>query len=580
MVIMMNNLFLKYILFITSISSLILLFSISCQPEKKGSPGQNKLRGFIAKEAMVVSAHPLATKAGVGILRRGGNAIDAAIAVQFALAVVYPSAGNIGGGGFMVIREDNGRTISLDFREKAPIAAHRNMFLDAEGDVIKDVSRLGHLSAGVPGTVDGMSEAFDKFGTMEWKELVQPAIDLAINGFPLTRIEAAGLNTNRDVFLEVNTIQPEITLVEHWDPGDTIYYPDLGKTLIRIRDMKKEGFYQGETANLLVAEMQRGGGLITHEDLNNYQAIWRDPVIGFYRNHKIISMGPPSSGGIALIQILQMLEQFPVSRYDLNAPDYIHLLAEAEKRVYADRARYLGDGDFIHIPQKELLDPAYNRSRMIDFSEEKAKPSAEVFSGEILTAESMETTHFSIVDPYGNAVAVTTTLNGGYGSKVFVAGAGFLLNNEMDDFSIKPGIPNMYGLTGGEANAIEPGKRMLSSMTPTILEKEGELFMVIGSPGGSRIITSVLQSILNVIEFDLTMQQSVAYKRFHHQWKPDHIVFERGRMNDEAKEELLVMGHKLTIRGPYSRVDAILVLEDGSLEGGADPRGDDLAFGY
>jgi gamma-glutamyltranspeptidase/glutathione hydrolase len=577
---MMYGFLKKHLPFRKTISVLVVLIVISCQSDKTRNTYKNKSRGFIAEKAMVVSAHPLASKVGVDILKRGGNAIDAAIAVQFALAVVHPSAGNIGGGGFMVIRENNGKTYTLDFREKAPMKADRNMYLDSYGNVIKDLSRNGHLSSGVPGTVDGMLKAYDKFSTMEWKDLLQPAIDLAYNGFALTRIEASGLNNNRDIFIEVNTIQPAITLIEHWDPGDTINYPDLAKTLTRIQEHGREDFYQGETANMIVAEMQRGGGLITHDDLDNYQSVWRKPVIGHYRKHKIISMGPPSSGGIALIQILQMLEQFPVSSYNMNSSEYIHLLAEAEKRVYADRARYLGDDEYFDVPQEELLDTAYNHKRMMDFSFEKVKPSEDIYAGILFSEESMETTHFSIIDQYGNAVAVTTTLNGGYGSKVFVAGAGFLMNNEMDDFSIKPGTPNMYGLTGGEANAIEPGKRMLSSMTPTIIEKEGKLFMVTGSPGGSRIITSVLQSILNVIEFDLTMQESVAYKRFHHQWNPDHIVFERGRMNDEVKEELLVKGHKLTVRGPYSRVDAILVLEDGILEGGADPRGDDVALGY
>jgi gamma-glutamyltranspeptidase/glutathione hydrolase len=576
----MHDLLANYSPYKKTISILILVIIVSCQPDKKDKSIKNGSRGFIAKEGMVVSAHPLASKVGVDVLKRGGNAVDAAIAIQFTLAVVYPSAGNIGGGGFLVLRENNGSIYSLDFREKAPLNASRDMYLDSTGNVIKDLSRTGHLSSGIPGSVDGMATAYEKFGTIEWKDLIQPAIDLASHGFPLTRLEASGLNNNRDIFMAVNTIQPAITLIEHWNQGDTIYYPELAKTLMRIRDQGREGFYQGETANLIVAEMQRGGGLITHEDLSGYESVWREPVIGFYRNHKIISMGPPSSGGIALIQILQMLEQYDISSYDMNSSEYIHLLAEAEKRVYADRARWLGDADFFDVPQAELLESAYNQARMMDFSSEKAKPSAEIFAGDFLPVESMQTTHFSIVDRYGNAVAVTTTLNGGYGSKVYIAGAGFLMNNEMDDFSLKPGTPNMYGLTGGEANAIEPGKRMLSSMTPTIIEKEGDLYMVTGSPGGSRIITSVLQSILNVIEFDLTMQESVAYKRFHHQWKPDHIVFERGRMNDEVKEELLVMGHKLTVRGPYSRVDAILVLKNGSLEGGADPRGDDVALGY
>jgi gamma-glutamyltranspeptidase/glutathione hydrolase len=529
---------------------------------------------------MVVSAHPLASKVGVDILEKGGNAVDAAIAVQFAISVVYPAAGNIGGGGFMVIRKNDGSTYTLDFREKAPIKAYRNMYIDSSGAVIKGLSRTGHLASGVPGSVDGMVKAHEKFSVLDWSDLLQPAIDLACKGFTLTRKEAAGLNNNRDSFLEANTIQPEFTLVENWNTGDSIHYNDLAKTLIRIKDDGWAGFYEGITANLIVAEMQRGGGLITHEDLSNYKSVWRDPVTGYYKDYKIISMGPPSAGGIALIQLLQMLEKQSLSRYSLNSTDYIHLLAEAEKRVYADRAKYLGDVDFYDVPREHLIDSTYNYSRMMDFSPEKAKPSEEIFAGELLPAESTETTHFSIVDQFGNAVAVTTTLNGGYGSKVFIAGAGFFMNNEMDDFSLKPGAPNMYGLTGGEANAIEPEKRMLSSMTPAIFEKKGDLYMVIGSPGGSRIITSVLQSFLNVVEFGQTMQQSVAYKRFHHQWMPDQIVFESGRMDDEIKDELLVIGHKLKLRGLYSRVDAILVLEDGSLEGGADPRGDDTALGF
>jgi len=559
---------------------LVLSFLPSCQTGIQLERDQELSRGLISQNAMVVSAHPLASKVGVDILKKGGNAIDAAIAVQFALSVVYPVAGNIGGGGFMVIREKDGTTYSLDFREKAPIKANRNMYLDSSGTVIKGLSRIGHLASGVPGTVDGMIKAHEKFSILDWHDLMQPAIDLASKGFTLTRKEAAGLNNNMDSFLEANTIQPEFTLVENWNAGDSIHYNDLARTLTQIRDDGWAGFYEGITANLIVAEMQRGGGLISHEDLLNYNSVWRDPVTGYYKDYKIISMGSPSAGGIALIQLLQMLEKYPLSRYSPISTDYIHLLAEAEKRVYADRAKYLGDADFYEVPSEHLMDSTYNHSRMEDFSTGKAKPSEEVFAGDLLPSESVETTHFSIVDQFGNAVAVTTTLNGGYGSKVCIAGAGFLMNNEMDDFSLKPGVPNMYGLIGGEANAIEPEKRMLSSMTPTIFEKEGVLFMVIGSPGGSRIITSVLQSFLNVVEFGQTMQQSVAYKRFHHQWKPDQIVFESGRMDDEIKDELLVIGHTLKLSGPYSRVDAVLVLEDGSLEGGADPRGDDSASGF
>ncbi len=562
------------------ISIVLLLTTSTCRMTDNTDRDQDNSRGFIAEKAMVVSAHPLASEVGVDILKKGGNAIDAAIAVQFALSVVYPTAGNIGGGGFMVIRKNDGSIFSLDFREKAPLKGYRDMYLDSEGEVIKDLSRNGHLASGVPGVVDGMEKAYQKFGTLAWEDLMQPAIDLARYGFPLTRKEAIGLNNNQKAFAELNTISPDFVLREEWSAGDTIRYSDLSETLTRIKINKRAGFYEGPTADLIVSEMERGGGLISYEDLNSYEAIWRDPIVGHYKDYKIISMGPPSAGGISLVQLLHMLEPFPISEYDLDEADYIHLLTEAEKRVYADRAKYLGDMDFYDVPLKQLLNRIYNEKRMEDFDPEYAKPSDDIFAGSPLSYESSETTHFSIIDQYGNAVAVTTTLNGGYGSKVFVGGAGFLLNNEMDDFSIKPGAPNMFGLIGGDANAIEPGKRMLSSMTPTIVEKNNDLYMVIGSPGGSKIITSVLQSFLNVVEFSQSMQRAVTYKRFHHQWKPDHIMFESGRMDDEVKEDLLLMGHKLMIRGPYSRVDAILVLEDGSLEGGADPRGDDAASGF
>ena len=559
---------------------MLILITSNCQTEDGNSRGQKISRGIIADNAMVVSAHPLASEVGVEILKKGGNAIDAAIAVQFALSVVYPAAGNIGGGGFMVVRKNDGSIYSLDFREKAPLKSSRDMYLDSTGQVIKDLSLKGHLASGVPGVVDGMDKAYQKFGTLDWEELIQPSINLARNGFQLTRKEALGLNNNQKTFIEANTISPDFVLYEEWKAGDTIRYTDLAETLVRIKNNKRAGFYEGHTAELIVAEMQRGDGLISYEDLDSYEAIWREPIVGHYKDFKIISMGPPSAGGISFVQLLQMLEEFPLSEYNLDEAEYIHLLAEAEKRVYADRAKYLGDMDFYNVPIIQLLDSIYNRNRMMDFNPEKAKPSDDIYAGELGLNEHMETTHFSIVDPFGNAVAVTTTLNGGYGSKVFVAGAGFLLNNEMDDFSLKPGVPNMFGLIGGEANAIVPGKRMLSSMTPTIVEKNGDLYMVIGSPGGSKIITSVLQSFINVVEFGQSMQKAVTYKRFHHQWKPDHIMFESGRMDDEVKEDLLVMGHKLMVRGPYSRVDAILVLEGGRLEGGADPRGDDAASGF
>ena len=577
----MLPLFRKFLSFNFTVRILIFLLIISSCTKNGGPIDKNTLHhGTIASQAMVVTAHPIASQTGIDILKNGGNAIDAAIAVQFALAVVYPAAGNIGGGGFMVIRLDNGESFTLDYREKAPSKSSKDMFLDVNKEVIKNASQLGHLASGVPGTVDGMVKAHSKFGILSWEELVQPAIDLAENGFPLTKNEANGLNNNLKYFKELNTLKPDFIIKPHWEEGDSIFNRDLAETLNQIQDHKRKGFYEGRVSDLIVAEMQRGGGIITKEDLMAYDSKWREPIIGFYKGYKIISMGPPSSGGVALVQLLSMLENTDLNQYKLNGQSYVHLLAEAEKRVYADRALYLGDADFINVPVDSLIDADYNRQRFFQINLDKATPSDDIFAGAIYPSESEETTHFSIVDTNGNAVSVTTTLNGGYGSKVIVGGAGFFLNNEMDDFSIKPGTPNMFGLIGGDANAIDPGKRMLSSMTPTIIEKDDNLFMVTGSPGGSRIITSVLQSILNVIEFGLSMQESVSVKRFHHQWKPDLISFEIDAFSSENIDKLENMGHNLEERGPFSRVDAILILPDGRLEGGADPRGDDTAIGY
>ena len=548
---------------------LLVVLTFACKSPRSGTPTV----GVTADSAMVVSAHPLASQIGARTLKAGGNAVDAAVATQFALAVVYPSAGNLGGGGFMVVRTTDGATATLDYREKAPGQSTRDMYLDESGSVRRGLSEKGHLSSGVPGAVAGMYEAHRRYGSLPWKDIVQPSIDLARNGFPLSRREANSLNGLQDTLRRYNTVMPEFLLRDQWNEGDTIYWEDLAHTLELVRDHGADGFYHGETADNIIAEMRRGNGLINYEDLRNYKPVWREPLIGTFKEYRIISMGPPSSGGIALMQLLNSVESFPLANWGHNKPRTVHLFTEAQRRVYADRAAWLGDPDFFEVPVNALIAKSYCRKRMNTFDPQHATPSNQISEGDPLHGESSQTTHLSLVDQRGNAVADTTTLNDSYGSGVVVAGSGFFLNDEMDDFSIKPGEPNMYGVIGGEANKIEPNKRMLSSMTPTIVERNGKLFMVVGTPGGSTIITSVFQTFLNVTEFGMTMQQAVSVKRIHSQWLPEVIFPEKGAIDKQDSLQLVKMGHRFD-EGYWDgigRVDAIRVLPDRRLEGGADP---------
>jgi len=536
-------------------------------------------KGLVADKAMVVSAREEASKIGIEIIKKGGNAFDAMIATQLALAVAYPYAGNISGGGFMVYRKANGAIGSLDFREKAPYKATKNMYQDKNGNVIPNLSTDGALSVGVPGSVAGIFEVHQKFGKLPLKDLFQPAIDLAKKGIVVTEKEKAKLDEYREVIVKISG---DKTLYNKtFTIGDTIKYLALANTLKQILKNGKDEFYKGKIAQKLVKFLQQKDGLISMQDLADYKAIWRQPITFQYKELNLISMAPPSSGGITLAQIMKMLEPYDLTQLGHNSTEYIQLLTEAERRAYADRNYFLGDPDFVKIPQKKLLDDAYLQSRMASFSFEKATSSAEVSHGNISVYESDETTHYSIVDSKGTAVSVTTTLNGAYGSKLYCDELGFFLNNEMDDFSSKPGVPNYYGLVGAEANSIAPQKRMLSSMTPTIVEKNGKLLMLLGSPGGSMIITSVLQTILNVYEFDMGMQQAVNAPRFHHQWLPEDVMMEPGKFATIILEKLTTKGYKINEKTApiLGKVDAILVLHDGKLEGGADFRGDDKADG-
>lgn len=532
----------------------------------------------VVTNGAVASAHPLASKIGVAILQQGGNAIDAAIATQLALAVVYPGAGNLGGGGFLVARLQDGRELAIDYREKAPAKASRNMYIDSKGNPDTNKSQNGHLASGVPGTVAGLF-ASAPYGRLSFSKLIAPAIELAEKGFVITAREAQSLNNIQEDLKKYNTVMPVFARSAPWKEGDTLVQADLARTLRRIQEKGAAGFYEGETARLIVEEMQRGSGIISYADLKEYTARTRTPHTFDYKGYRIVSMPMPSSGGLLLHQMMKMVEDKDIGRLGFHSPAAVQLMIEAERRAYADRAEYMGDADYFKVPVAKLSNEQYLRNRMSDYTPGKASLSLNIQPGYGPASESEETTHLSIIDKEGNAVAVTTTLNGSYGSLTVVGGAGFFMNNEMDDFSIKPGVPNMYGAVGGEANAIMPGKRMLSSMTPTLVLRDGKPYLVVGTPGGTTIPTSVFQTLVNILEFNMNAIDAVNQPKFHHQWLPDQVFIEAG-FSATTAEALRKMGYTLGNRGGIGRMEVIRVLPNGKIEAVADVRGDDAAEGW
>jgi gamma-glutamyltranspeptidase/glutathione hydrolase len=571
----------KYALFVLAIGSQLL---VQAQPVtsivgagKAIDPYKYTIvkRGEYSK-ASVSSAHPLASMVGAAIMKAGGNAFDAAIATQLTLAVVYPGAGNIGGGGFLLARKANGELIGIDYREAAPEKATRDMYLDKNGNMQSTLSLSGHLASGIPGTVAGLFATLP-YAKLSFRQLIQPAIDLAEKGFVISEREASSLNGTRDAFVKYSTRPTALVKEGKWKAGDTLVQKELAATLKRIQKDGAMGFYGGETAKLIVEEMNRGNGIIGLDDLKSYTAKLRKPLEFEYRGHQVISFAPPSSGGLLIAEMLKMIEKYPVGSYGFQSTRSVQLMVEAERRAYADRAEHMGDPDFYKVPVKTLMSDAYALLRMNDYDPNKPSASSAIKAG--VAKESEETTHLSVMDAAGNMVAVTTTLNGGYGSRTIVGGAGFLLNNEMDDFSAKPGVPNMYGAYGGEANSIVPGKRMLSSMTPTLLLKNNKPYVVIGTPGGTTIPTSVYQAIVNLVDFNMNADDAVNKPKFHHQWLPDEVSVERD-FDAETKKQLQAMGYKIVERGGIGRTEAIRILSNGKRETVADKRGDDSVAGF
>ena len=566
---------LRSLFFPAAFFGIVVLASCS-QQHRINAFDYKQVKEVTAKKGAVVSAHPLASQVGVNILKQGGNAVDAAIATQLALAVVFPEAGNIGGGGFTVIHLKGGKNITIDYREKAPGKAFKDMYLDKDGNPLLNLSQDGHLASGVPGSIAGILESY-QYASLPFKKLIQPAIDLAAKGFAITAREARNLNGTKDEFVKYNSVVPIFVKETPWKGGDTLIQTDLAATLTRIRDEGAKGFYEGETARLIVAEMQRGKGIISLEDLKNYKAANREPIVFDYRGNTVVTMPLPSSGGIILEQMLKMSAMKNIAAMQYGTPQSVQLMTEVERRAFADRAKFLGDPDFYKVPVKTLVSDEYLAGRMKDYVPNKAGNSVDTKEGYI--KESEETTHFSVIDKDGNAVSVTTTLNGGYGSRTVVAGAGFLMNNEMDDFSVKPGVPNMFGAVGQEANAIAPNKRMLSSMTPTIVLKNNKPWIVLGTPGGTTIPTSVYQTIVDIVDFGLSPEDAVNFPKFHHQWLPDVLYMEKS-FNDTTVEAMKSMGYKIVERGAIGRTEVIMIMPDKSIRAVADHRGDDAAAGY